>query len=532
MDGVFATEVEKLESCVRPFSFFSLIETLMPEGNSRPLHRFCTLMRKMNAQSFVMEDLELDRELSDEQQMLQVYAQGSVDYMAKRLTFFGSSWPLAADWSDTSVSAAEHVLGYIVIANFKLPNGNRFQHVLEAVVKPPCTFNSSTSKYEPVPNYYVHNVRSFRTVVGTRDNFREIIFLGSFFTQQNQMTSVCAHACLRMALNSSPLLTSNKLTNKEINDILGISSYNVSGLNQDQIKTVVESRGFTTHSADFTKDTRIEYDHFLYPALESCFPTILGIQWWDRQSNQPTGHVVTVLGHTSNFDRWKPEADRGYGNFPLRPYISSAEWCDHYVISDDNYGMYSALPSEAMRNFVVPGKNPNPHASMAVTIVPQAVTIRGYWAEQVAVKGACALIEFIQLPQPQKWFNRLKNRRNDGAEIVCRTLLQTKQNYVHHILTYNSNLSSQQRHSLDNLPEYVWVTEISLPNLYSANKTKLGDVVIRANATQEELTKGDALCWAWLPGFVQLENTTNFEKWEIVSHIPLIRNIPNSTFEW
>jgi hypothetical protein len=106
------------------------------------------------------------------------------------------------------------------------------------------------------------------------------------------------------------------------------------------------------------------------------------MQCGDRNSNTRIGHVVTVLGHTSNFDRWKPEADRGYGNFPLRPYISSAEWCDHYVINDDNYGMYSTLPSEAIRNFMVPNRNPFPHASMAITIVPKEVTIHGYMAEQ------------------------------------------------------------------------------------------------------------------------------------------------------
>lgn len=533
MEGTFATKIEKLRSCVRPFSFFSLIESLIPqENNSRSLHRFCTLMRKMNAQSFVMEDLELNQELKDEKEMLEVCTNGSVDYRAIRLTFFCSS-PKSNKWADVSELPDEHILGYAVIAQFKLLAGDIFTHVLEAVVKPPCTFNEDSSCYEYVPNYYVHNVRSFKTTLGARSNFREIKFYGTFFTQQNTITSVCAHACLRMALNSSPLLTGSKLVNKEINDILKIEKYDShNGLNLPQIRKVVESRGFTTHIADFTSNTRVEYDHFLYPALESCFPTILGIQWWDRELNQPTGHVVTVLGHTSNFDRWQPEANRGYGNFPLRSYISSAEWCDHYVISDDNYGMYSALPSEAMRNFVVPGKNPNPHASMAVTIVPKEVNTRGYMAEQFAIIRAISLIESMQLDPPNVWLDRLKNRHQDRTEIVCRTLLQKKKDYIKHIAENNSNLTPEQNKCLGGFPEYVWVTEISLPNLYSANKDKLGDVVIRADATEEQLTNGDAFGWAWLPGFVQLGNTTNFETWGIHSHIPLIRNIECPLSEW
>lgn len=386
--------------------------------------------------------------------------------------------------------------------------------------------------YEPVANYYVHNVRSFTTILGTKSHFREIAFHGTFFTQQNCITSVCAHACLRMALNSSPLLTGSKLMNKEINDILNIKKYNASGLDHLQIKKVVESRGFTTHTADFTKDTRIEYDHFLYPALESCFPTILGLEYLNHNNCCIGAHVVTILGHTSNFDRWQPEANKGYGSFPLQPYISSAEWCDHYVISDDNYGMYSTLPSETMRNFIVPSKNPNSHASMAITIVPAGISIQGYMAEQFATIRAIWLIRETQLTPPNIWLARLKNRSNDGTEIVCRTLLQRKQNYIEYIKRNNSCLSSEQEKCLDLFPGYIWLTEISLPNLYSANKHKLGDIAVRADATEEDLKTGNALAWAWLPGFVQLGNTTNFQTWGVHSHIPLIRNIAYTASEW
>lgn len=145
MEGAFATKIEKLQSCVLPVSFFSLIESLVHiKGNSRPLHRFCTLMRKMNAQSFVMEELELNEELNNEKEMLQVCTDGPVDYKARRLTFFGS-YPTPDDWSNASVLPDEHILGYAVVAQFKLSTGNYFTHVLEAVVKPPSIFNADTS---------------------------------------------------------------------------------------------------------------------------------------------------------------------------------------------------------------------------------------------------------------------------------------------------------------------------------------------------------------------------------------------------
>jgi hypothetical protein len=50
------------------------------------------------------------------------------------------------------------------------------------------------------------------------------------------------------------------------------------GLNSEQIETVIAELGYDVHSINFLENTGVEYDHFLYPALESCCPTILGIQ--------------------------------------------------------------------------------------------------------------------------------------------------------------------------------------------------------------------------------------------------------------
>jgi hypothetical protein len=538
MEGAYATQIETLMDCSPPYSFFSKIESLIPQGSvSHPLHRFCTLMRKMNATAFIQENLILNQELLDEKYMLEKCTGSTVNYHATRLTFF-CSCPTSKEWDDPSILPENHLLGYAVIASFALPDGTQKAHVLEAVVIPPCTLNqkaleTSEFKYESVPNYYVHNIRHFKTILGTETNHREFIILGTFFTQQNSLTSVCAHASLRMAFNSSPFLQGQKLTNKEINDKLNIPNYRAtSGLRQDQIRIIVEDRGYSTHSANFSEKTDVEYDHFLYPALESCFPTILGIQWWDRIQNRSIGHVVAVLGHTSNFDRWQPEANRGYGNFPLKPYISSAEWCDHYVISDDNYGMYSALPSEAMRNFIVPSKNPNPHASMAITIVPKEVTIDGYKAEQVSLIRAYNLIRNIKIDPPNIWLTRLKNREQDNTEIVCRTILQKKDDYITYIKKHNNILSPEQTACLQSFSDYVWITEISLPHLYSANKHKVGDIVIRADASEQDLISGQAVLWSWLPGFVQLGNVNMLQIWSIDSHIPLIRNTICSPAEW
>jgi hypothetical protein len=536
MEGVFATQVEPLKPC-RPSdrSFFELVESIWSGPNFQPLRRFCSLMRKMNAASFVQEQLVLNQELIDEKEMACSCFNEQIELEAKRWTFF-CYLPESLDWNDESL-LDQHILGYAVIVYLKRPNGTVITFLLEAVVRRPSVVYAIKGNeffIEPITNYYIHNIRKFPTTIGTEELNGTFTIEGSFFTQQNCYTSVCAHACLRMAINSSPFLESQKLTNKKINDVLGIENYDASsGLAKEQIEKVVETMGYRFHSANFLERTDIEYDHFLYPALESRFPTILGVEYWDEEKRRIAGHVVTVLGHTINSDRWEPEARRGYGSLPIQPYIPSAEWCDHYVISDDNYGMYSTLPSDAVRNFIVPTKNPNRHVSMAISILPEKVVLWGYFAEQLAISFAKRLISSVSIDPPNNWLNRMKHRLTNQKEgLVCRTLLQKGKDYHSYINEYIRNPTPKQKACLDSLPDFVWVSEISIPNIYTVNKHKLGDVVIRANATRKEHTKGENLVLAWFPGFVQIGHKRDIQPWGITNHIPLIRTEERSVLEW
>jgi hypothetical protein len=104
------------------------------------------------------------------------------------------------------------------------------------------------------------------------------------------------------------------------------------------------------------------------------------------------------------------------------------------------------------------------------------------WLNSFAVIRANDLIQGMQLTPPNIWLNRLKNRYNDNSEIVCRTLLHTRTSYQSYIKKYNLKLSPLQQACIDSMPDYVWISEVSLPNIYSANKHKLGDIIVRADA--------------------------------------------------
>ena len=532
MKDAFAKELKNLEPCdPDAISFFELIESIWEGLNNQPFHRFCTLMRKMNVRSYVREELILNQELLDEQEMLRIHLKSNVVLAAERLTFF-ASLPESLEWGDIKQLPESHILGYAVIVKVMEGTLNKVTFMLESVVRPPSVVflpQDNGIFIEGITNYYLHNSKTFETILGTQERFRTFTFLGSFFTQQNGLTSVCAHAALRTAVNSSSMLNVHKLTNKYINDSLNLSDYNPhGGLDKEQIEQVVQFLGLRFHSANFHKNTAVEYDHFMYPSLESGFPTILGLERWDADSKSLSGHVVTVLGHTMNSDRWEPEARRGYGNYPITAYIPTAEWCCHYIISDDNYGMYGTLPTDAVRNFIVPAKNPNQHVSMAISVVPSDVVLPGYHAEQLAMYKAKYLINNVSLNRPRKWHERMR-----GKDIVCRTLLIAKDDYLKFIRTYNTKITEEQNKYLDALPKYVWVSEVTLPDIFTGNKHKLGDVVVRANATPQEHINEESLALAWFPGFVQLGHQLNWkEGWAIETHIPLFRYKEPPLLEW
>ena len=554
MKDAFAKEQKPLESCQAPsFSFYELIDDLWHQGgNPNPLHRLCTLMRKMKVKSFIKEELELNEELLEEQNMaIQRYNQ-NVGLTATRLTFF-RSLPPSSKWDDQELPD-DHLLGYAVIATLKLPDDKYRTYLLESVVRPPsiwvCDVEGNIS-IEPITNYYVHNTRDFETTIGTEEKSRTLTLTGSFFAQQNDITHVCAHAALRMAINSSSTLTTEKLTNQKINEILGIDFSSPEkcvghidsdppgtkeGLEIQELEEVIRQLGGRTISADLAENTSVEYDQFIYPFVESACPVILGIEGWNFNRPRPSriSHAVSVLGHTLNSDRWEPEARSGYGRFPAESYTPITGWVGHYIINDDNFGMYVTLPSDMLRNYLVPSKNPNLHATRAVAIVPSGVRLSGLSAERRAVWIAQSLIEGLKESSPVIWLERLAQQSD---KIVSRTLLQTKSSYRQYIdgLVQRGQvtLTPEIRQRFENMPEHIWVSEITLPHLYTGNKHKLGDVIIDANATDEEHSAVESFQLAWFPGFIYFGSDNQIFSWDVRTHVPLIREEETSPLlEW
>jgi hypothetical protein len=484
-------------------------------------------MRKMRVECATREQIVLNEELEAERAAAAVRCGGAVTLTARRFTFFRRI-PEGNNWHDLTNN---ELLGYAVLATLALPNGNSLYYIHEAVVRVPTMWVGNNAV--GVMNYYVHCARTCSTTIGTVADNKTLNLNGSFFCQQNNLTHVCAHAALRCAVNSSSAYDGPKLTNQLINDILGIDHSAASrvglyegetglggGLSTDQIIQIVQHIGWNTHVADFISNPAIDYENFVYPNIESGHPVILGVNAPD------VAHVVAVVGHTLNTDRWTPEAHHGYGGFPISPYISTSAWCDHFIVSDDNFGMYVTLPTDAVRNVVVPKYNPNLHASLAIGLVPSQVTISGYAVEQSAAAVANKLIRLTAPTPDNRWLGYLK-----AHKLVCRTLLRERETYLQFMSSIsddsNQGLTASELTLLKNsLPPLFWVTEITVPNLYIGNKHKLGDVITGSNVTPQQYTSGQMTLFAWLPGiaFGSPGLVAPPVGWSLFGHIPLLRN--------
>ena len=101
--------------------------------------------------------------------------------------------------------SAEDILASVVLVRWD-SGGKTAEHVYEAIVRPPRLLNSYTHFYNTFPI----------KCAGSKFSIR-----GTYFCQQNGVSGVCAHATLRMLLNTFFGCSERKVTDPDINSILG-----------------------------------------------------------------------------------------------------------------------------------------------------------------------------------------------------------------------------------------------------------------------------------------------------------------------
>ena len=549
MLGVYSRAAPKVLSCEagKPgFSFyFDLIAPIWRNCRAEgAIHRLCSLMRKMGAKTLLREELEPNEEIRQEFEDLETRVGKSLPREPKaiRLSFFAAPCPDKDKWREQL--PATSFLGYAVVLEADLPTdvsivkqkcpSGTMAYILEAVTRPPgWAVEDSTGAYasKGVTNYYVHCQREFRTTIGPQGASGEYALNGAFFCQQNALTHVCAHAALRMIFNTAEGLLGQKVTNRQLNDILGIDHKTddtsiKTGLSIEQIRAIPKHFHLNEAAGDFILLPTVDYAEWAYPLIESGYPVLLGFN-----PTHAEGHVVALLGHTMNSDKWDCEAHLAYRPEAFGTYHASAAWVDHFIINDDNFGMYTCMPPAYLRSRILPQYDYTQRARFAMAFLPPSVDVPPYFAEKSAVGLVRRFFETYQPGEGKKWLHRLGQQLTETNKgIVARTLGCKRDQYIAHLKAESDSDGKGPvvavPKTLASAPEHLWLTEISLPDLYTANKHKLGDILTDAKAAVQGGHKIVSCVWGWLPG-VQVplnpQPGVAATPWLLTGHIPVLR---------
>lgn len=560
-------EVPVLRDCSDGRSFFQFIDDYwsdVPVGVQPryTLHRICTLMRRMRAQTALIEELDDEatewRSISCEIAAIQKrLGKRLPPPMIRKFTFVRRPVPTTEDIAGIPNG---DFLGYAILVTVEVHPGQFHSYIFESVIRelglPFPGSGPDGEDWLPLLNNYLHVKKPFSCAVGpAHERIKDYAITGSFFCQQNQITGVCAHACVAMVLNNCREIR-EKIRCEDINELLGIdhdrnmlrTDWAVNdrarwdGLEVGQLVQVLQHYGFDVQHLSSDEDIDY-YRDFLYGFVESGYPALLAFST-SVNPDRIEHHVVPVLGHTLNSDSWAPQAFAGYvaGSLPDRRYLSSLDWVTNFVIHDDNFGMYFCLPAHSFR----PEGHPNPAHRFApqdaIGVFPKGMGagLLSYQAADLAFLRLCEYLESClkaaELPLVTYYTKHLLPHLLGRNTAVFRPILLTPDQYLAHLARTDNQqvtLTETEKQRIEDIitgMRSFWLVEVTEPDLYVGNKSKVVDVLIDPSVSYEKAkTSSDTTTGVLLmrfPGFVVVPDGSEYAVATLLGsegHWPLFR---------
>ena len=234
------------------------------------------------------------------------------------------------------------------------------------------------------------------------------------------------------------------------------------------------------------------FQRLIYGSIESGFPIILCFA-----AAQGRAHAIPLFGHTFDEDMWVPHAELSYFRIGKgTTYIPSDSWLSSYVGHDDNWGSNYCIP----RHFLYTRqhckdwpKGPKPcvmqsdRVEYVIATLPREVRVGPIDAEAIGVDFLPSML--VQLPDPSEpWKKRLIEYSNNKLLVVRPILLHSSQYLEHLGKVVDWDYSRIRSGAIETLRGWagfpngwVWMVEISVPELFSANRRKVGELLIRAD---------------------------------------------------
>lgn len=448
---------------------------------NKPLHRLCNLMRKMNVQTVVIEGIDTQHSsVADEVVALNAYYKEN-KLKIYRFTFIASKISIA---DEIEKLEDDQFLSSAILINYVDTDNIWHSYLYRAIVTIPKIITRDESdliKTFPLLNNYPHIYKPFRCEVElSTEKSVKFNIVGIFFCQQNGRTYSCAHANLCMTINNMHYPMEKMIVPEDINKKINIDHVNTkldenAGLTSDQIMGILADYGLSIRGVNFFEQPNIQYDDYIYNYVESRCPVLLIFRTGDKMS-----HVVSVSGHTLNSDIWKSDAEPAYSREPSRlPYKSASAWVDNFIIHDDNFGMYLCLPVDSLKRRTSPKEDPTFRAEIAIAIIPSDVTTP---ANEASIAAALIVRDTISDLHANKniieeWTDRI--RRTPKKSIVIRTLLVSKADYMQNLkledFQEDKFSEKEQEQLVRDLPDRFWLSEMTLSDLYTTNKSKIID---------------------------------------------------------
>lgn len=302
------------------------------------------------------------------------------------------------------------------------------------------------------------------------------------------------------------------------------------GLNSIQILRVLDALNIPHfaiyYSARPAKEkwrAKLPYQKIVYSGIESGSGALLAFSMAGPRAGS-VGHIVPVFGHTFNEDTWAPNAEGDYFRIGRKiRYIPSEAWLSSFLAHDDNFGSNLCIPKDFIHR---------KRAEFVVALRPRGFEYPGFIAEIVASD-----FFYSMLPQlntlPNRWMRRLRDCVAD-QKLILRTIPSTKADYLKHLQTMEDWQDQKESPQTVTdiacmLPERLWVVEVGIPDVFSTNKRKPGELLLDATRSYDGKDIYSFFILARLPGvyafFERLDGHKHPRfipiKSEIGSHTPV-----------
>jgi len=480
---------------VRPESNFDFVDARFPE--LLPLKRVLSLIRQHGERTVVVEKLALSKDLQEENEDIRGFCTNFSQSTAQRLSFFKKS--LVND-AQLGATTDRDFIGYVIIKDDVLGGKHEFR-IYEAVIRRSGHRNNFI-KRAPVWNVRVGN-KLYRIE-------------GHLYAQQNGITNSCAHVAVRTAASC---FAGRDMSYREMNRILGIKPpkrWPGEGLELAEMIKLLQAAGARCFAADYrakSKTTPPPFQKYVYGSIESGYPSIISFQ---TTRDMDKYHGIPIFGHTFNSDTWVPSAEQVY--FEIGPgtrYIPSESWVSMYIGHDDNWGPLYCVPRHYFQTQHPIDPNAAPGLTQCVahviSTVPRKVRVSPIRAEAIGIDYLLLLRPRVAKLRKNIWARRLNFYAGRNL-LVVRPNLITLEQYCSHLERIrdwkHNRIDPRMLGVLRSLGDPVlWMVELSVPELFSTNLRKVGEVLIRAQQdigtrTLKERLSGFFL--ARLPGYFAL----------------------------